>query len=719
MDWAAHTLRRGFRAPPIAASCAALILATSHASLAEDRTFTGAGNHPLQPARGAAGTPFIRLGYLQDYPDGIGDVIVSDAQRANSRTISNTIGAQTGSIPNNRNLSSYVWMWGQFLTHDLDLASTSAGSAVNGTASISVGAADPLGPNPIPMTRSNFVMANGARQQVNAITTWIDASMVYGSDTTRAAAMRTNSGNGAKLLTSAGNLPGFNTAGLANDNSGPTPSNQLFLCGDVRANENVGLTAMHTVFVREHNRLVDVISAQQPGLDDEQKYQLARKIVGAEMQAVTYNEFLPALLGTVNAPRAQDFAYSPGVDATITQSFAAAAFRFGHTTLSSQMPRVNNDGTSADSLALRDAFFNPSLLTDSPQHVEQLLKGGATQIAQEIDTLFVDDVRNFLFGPQGAGGMDLAALNTQRGRDHGLADYRQLRLGYNLSDLERFSQIPTNSSVRKALESLYGNINNLDAYIAGLAENHLPGSSLGPLFSQVIISQFERLRDGDRLFYRGDAAGLYLNGVLIPEISSIINLNTIRLADILALNAGLNSLAAQGNVFFAQIPGDFDSSGVTDSADVDLLFDATPGAPPASNLRYDINADGVVTPVIGAPGSDIDHLIRNILLTEYGDANLDRLVNSDDFNTLATSFGLTGKLWSQGNFDADALGIVNSDDFNLLASNFGFSAGADGIVDPSEWAMLAAAVPEPCAGLLLAGLAASVGSLRRRNHIHC
>jgi len=714
MDRATHTLRRGIRALACASICSSVFWAAAGVALAEDRTITGAGNHLGQPNRGAAGTPFIRLGYLQDYPDGVGNVIVSDAQRANARTVSNTIGAQAGSIPNNRNLSSYVWMWGQFLTHDLDLASTSNGSGVNGTANIAIGAGDPLGPSPIPMTRSNFVMQNGVRQQTNAITTWIDASQVYGSDASRAAALRTGGGAGAKLVTSAGNLPGYNTAGFANDNSGPAPASQLFLCGDVRANENVGLTAMHTAFVREHNRLVDVISTQQPGLSQEQKYQLARKIVGAEMQAITYNEFLPALLGTGGAPRAQDYNYNPGVDATITQSFAVAAFRFGHSTLSSHLPIVNNDGTAGPAQSLAGAFFNPNLLTNSPGMVEQLLKGGATQVAQEIDTQFVDEIRNFLFGAPGAGGMDLAALNTQRGRDHGLADYRQLRVGYNLSDVTRFEQIPASAAMRDALQSLYGNINNIDAYIAGLAEDHVAGGSLGPLFSQIIIGQFDRLRDGDRLFYRGNAAGLYLNGVLRPEIASIIDLENIRFSDILALNAGLTSLQVQGNVFFAQIPGDFNSSGAADSSDIDLLFDATPGAPPAADLRYDINADGVVTPTIGAAGSDIDHLIRNILLTEYGDANLDRAVNSDDFNVLASNFGLAGRFWADGNFDGDALGLVNSDDFNLLAGNFGFSAGPDGIVDPSEWAALAAAVPEPSSGLIVTGLATSLARLRTR-----
>jgi hypothetical protein len=106
-----------------------------------------------------------------------------------------------------------------------------------------------------------------------------------------------------------------------------------------------------------------------------------------------------------------------------------------------------------------------------------------------------------------------------------------------------------------------------------------------------------------------------------------------------------------------------------------------------------------------------------IRLTRYGDADLSGTVNSDDFNALATNFGTAGKLWSEGNFNFDATGLVNSDDFNLLATNFGLAAtGPNGEVTPQDWANLAAAVPEPSTGLLLAGLATSVASVRRRRH---
>jgi hypothetical protein len=544
------------------------------------------GNSLTHPDRGAANTKLIRISYIAQYANGSGAMLTT-ADRANPRTISNTLSAQSASQPNARGLSDFLWGWGQFLDHDMSLSTTSHGAAVNGSAPIAVGPGDLLGPNPIPFTRSNFVNP-GVREQVNEVTAWIDGSQVYGSNAARAAALRTGGGTGAKLATGAGDLLPFNTGGLPNQNQGPTPASQLFIAGDIRANENPLLTSLHTVFMREHNRLVDQIAVQQPALNAEQQYQLARKIVGAEIQAITYREFLPALLGN-NAPSAQHYNYQPDVDGSITNSFAHAAFRFGHSTLSTELTRVNSNGAMLSAVPLHQAFFNPGAITANPSLVDQLLAGAAAHVSQEIDVQVVDSVRNMLFGPPGAGGMDLAAINIQRGRDHGLPHYNMLRERYDLLPLVSFSQITSDPVLRQKLETIYqGDINNIDVWVGGLAENHLPGTSLGPLFTEILVNQFTRLRDGDRLFYRANASGLYTNGALSPQIQSLVNLDAVRLSDILEWNTGITTL--QDNVFFAASPpvspmtmamwragfgvnadGDVDGDGDTDGGDFLLL----------------------------------------------------------------------------------------------------------------------------------------------------
>ncbi len=538
---------------------------------AADRTIDGSYNH-IQINRGKAGQQLIRINYLTDY-QGIHGGILLPPTRPNARTISNTVSKQTVSTPSARGLSDYIWGWGQFLDHDMSLSTSSAGAATNGSAPITIDSpTDPLGPNPIAFTRSNFV-TNGDREQVNEVSAWIDGSQIYGSDTDRAKKLRTNNGAGAKLITSANNLLPYNTGGLSNQNSGPTPASQLFLAGDVRANENVLLTSLQTVFMREHNRLVDRIAILKPSLNAQEQYNLARKLVGAEIQAITYNEFLPALMGS-NAPPAQAYVYRPDEDGSITNSFSHAVYRFGHSALGDSLLLANNNSQATGSMTFASAFFNPNQITNNPALIDQALMGASLQKSQEIDLKIVDSIRNVMFGPPGAGGTDLMAVDIQRGRDHGIVDYNELRVAYDLPLLTNFNQLPTDATTRNALKTLYGNnINNVDAIVAALAETHLPGSSLGPLTTAILVNQFERSRDGDKFFYNADYNELYAGGVLKSDIAAILNLNTVKLADVIKWNTGLTNISS--NLFFAPdlspstpIAGDFNNDGFVNNADL-------------------------------------------------------------------------------------------------------------------------------------------------------
>ncbi len=375
-----------------------------------------------------------------------------------------------GSILNYRNASDFVWQWGQFLDHDIDLT----GNAIPAEPfDIPVPLGDPFfdpfntGTEVIFLNRSAFqVDGAGVRQQVNQITTWIDGSNVYGSDPARADELRTFVGG--RLKTSAGNLLPFNVNGFPNA-GGPDPS--LFLAGDVRANEQVGLTSMHTLFVREHNRYADFFNFF--GLSDEAAYQNARMLVWAELQAITYREFLPAVLGGNGISQYQG--YDPGVDPRITNFFSTASYRFGHSMLSPTLLRLDSNLNSVGDLPLKDAFFAPDKIINNG--IDSLLRGLANQRAQNVDTKIVDDVRNFLFGDPGSGGFDLGSLNIQRGRDHGLPDYNQARIDYGLAPVSSFAEITSNTDLQAAIEATYGSVDNIDGWIGGLAEDHIPAPS--------------------------------------------------------------------------------------------------------------------------------------------------------------------------------------------------------------------------------------------------
>jgi len=373
------------------------------------------------------------------------------------------------------------------------------------------------------------------RQQRTQISAYLDGSVIYGSDTTRATALR--SFQGGALKTSAGNLPPLNAAGLANANDAHLfPDSELFLAGDVRANENVELTAIHALFVREHNQIASAIAAANPSLNDEQIFQLARRIVVAELQVITYNEFLPALLGP-NTLRPY-FGYNPDVNPGIATEFSTAAFRIGHTLVNDDVEFLDNDANEIqDALSLAQAFFNPAALKATGP--DPILKYLATDNAREVDTQIVSDLRNFLFGPPGAGGFDLASLNIQRGRDHGLADYNGTRVAYGLPRVTSFTQITSNPDLQAKLFSLYGNVDSIDLWVGGLAEDHLSGSSVGPTFQKIIADQFARVRDGDRFWYERIFSG--------PQLQA---LQQTRLSDVIRRNTSITKL--QDNVFFFQ-----------------------------------------------------------------------------------------------------------------------------------------------------------------------
>lgn len=493
------------------------------ASVSTVPSIDGMGNNLVNTTWGSVGVDFLRYAQAA-YTDGISSP--AGADRPSAREVSNAINVQLEDDRNDRDLSAYIYAWGQFLDHDIDLTlSASPSESFN----ISVPTGDPYfdpnstGTKVIPLTRSQYNSATGitnARQQFNSITAFIDGSQIYGSDAVTAASLRTFSGG--LLKTSDGNLM-------------PTdPNSGFFLAGDIRVNENVELISMHTLFLREHNRVATLIAQQNPKLNDEAIYQRARLIIIGELQRITYNEFLPSLLGSAGVPAYGG--YNAKINPGIANEFATAAYRFGHSMLNDDVEFLDNNGNQVhDEITLAEAFFNPALVKETG--IDPLLKYLATDNANELDTQVVDSLRNFLFGPPGAGGLDLAALNIQRGRDHGLADYNTTRAAMGLPKITSFSQLTSNTELQQALASTYGSVDNIDLWVGVLAEDHLPGASVGPVTRAILVDQFKRLRDGDRFWYQRTLKG-----------ADLLLVNNTTLADVIRRNSSVSNL--QNNVFF-------------------------------------------------------------------------------------------------------------------------------------------------------------------------
>ncbi len=514
---------------PLFALACAITSASAFAQLSafgitEVRTVDGSNNNVSHPDWGSANTELMRKAACA-YDDGIG--APGGANRPSARMISNAVVAQTGSILNAQMASDFVWQWGQFVDHDLDLTG-SATPAEHFDIVVPMGDVffDPssTGLMTIPLDRSHYQMSGVPllRQQMNEITAYIDGSNVYGADTARALELRTLDGSG-RLKTSPGQYLPFNVHGFPNAPTSADPT--LFLAGDVRCNEQVGLTAMHTLFVREHNYWALRFRAAMPTATDEDLYQLARIMVVAEIQKITYSEFLPALFGpNALTPYA---GYNASVLPSIATEFSTASYRFGHSMLSPVLQRLDANGNVIPdgNLPLLASFFAPGQILNHGG-IEPLLRGLAHQQAQEVDSMIIDDVRNFLFGPPGAGGFDLASLNIQRGRDHGLPSYNALRVAYGLSAKTSFAQVSADPTTQSRLSGVYATVDDIDAWVGGLAEDHLPGAMVGELVHAVLEDQFERVRDGDRFWYEIYLPQSLRSFVQTQTLAKVIERNT-------------------------------------------------------------------------------------------------------------------------------------------------------------------------------------------------
>ena len=484
----------------------------------EFRSIDGTGNNPIDPLRGSANIPLLRNTTVA-YGDGSGTP--AGANEPSAREISDDVFAQDHSVQCAVNVADFLWDWGQFVDHDIDM--TPAESPIE-PFNIPVPKGDPwfdpngTGTQTIDLDRSLYQMIDGIRQQVNTITAFLDGSVVYGSDDARALELRTLDGTG-RLKTSPGNLLPYNVDGFPNQ---PDNSAGYFLAGDVRANEQVDLTALQTLFMREHNYWAGVIRSHQPQLDDDGIYYRARAMVGAEMQVITYRDFLPLLLGPNALPPYTG--YKSELDPGIENSFSTALYRFGHTMLSPVLKRLDANNQSIGDLDLSDAFFNPTAI--SGLGIEPYLRGLAKQVPQEVDCYLVDGVRNFLFGPPGAGGFDLASLNIQRGRDHGLPRYNVVRQNFGLPVKTSFAAITSDTSLQAKLASVYPTPDDLDVWVGALAEDHVQGALVGELVYTVLKDQFTRLRDGDRFWYQTYLPSAMVKRLERQPLCAIIRRNT-------------------------------------------------------------------------------------------------------------------------------------------------------------------------------------------------
>ncbi|MFC4587919.1 peroxidase family protein [Sphaerisporangium corydalis] len=633
----------------------------------EAESLDGTGNNPFSSSLGSVGTRYLRLAPAR-YADGRSQVVAGP----NARLVSNRVFNDTNvNVFSERGVTQWGNVWGQFLDHTIGLRQE------NGTAAdIPFDRNDPLETftndlGVVPFTRTAAAPGTGvsnARQQVNTVSSFIDAWAVYGGTDARLDWLRDGSvdgnpaNNNATLLLPGGYLPRRTSRG----NAATAPAmqvdgrllgnpNNAAVAGDVRANENIALTATQTLFAREHNRIVSLLPAS---MSQEDKFQLARVVVIAEQQYITYHEFLPAMGVTLPAYQG----YDPGLDPSLANEFATVGYR-AHSQIHGEMEfetqaarytpatlaaleaqgvEVEVDGADVDlAVPLNVAFFNPDLVNQI--QLGPMLQGIGGESEYKNDEMIDNQLRSVLFQVPVAGNpgcldgptlpacfhgvVDLGAIDLQRGRDHGMPTYNQLRAAYDLPAKSSFTAITGESTdafpadplltpgneindpqslditqlfdingtpttlaadnatrvVRRTtlaarLKAVYGTVANLDAFTGMLAEKHATGSELGELQRAIWRDQFGAARDGDRFFYQNDPLQ-----TTIRQQYGIDYRKT--LSQLIALNTDIPPADLPANVFL--LP--------TSPALTTPQTTATPLSPSAPSRNTRLDSDGSST----------------------------------------------------------------------------------------------------------------------------
>ncbi|CAG7820997.1 unnamed protein product [Allacma fusca] len=506
---------------------------------AKFRSITGWCNNLQNPDKGKAFLAFKRL-LPPVYNDGLQVPRfkgISGRPLPSPRLVSTEIHDDI-SVPHQR-YTLLVMQYAQLLDHDLthtpmnkgimntilDCHGCDAKEAVHPECwPIPIPANDPYFPNVnktnakphcLPFTRSlPGQLTLGFREQLNQVTAYVDASHTYGSDICEAQKLRSffRGQMNVTVHPFSQNLKPLLPQTPSNKEC-KSPSGLCFEAGDLRSSEQPALAAMHTIFLREHNRLALELEARNPHWNDELIYQNARKILSAITQHLTYNEFLPRILGwdAINKYNlellTEGFSedYDSSCDATIFNEFAAAAFRFGHSLLKPSFKRLaTNLKIKEPSVQLRHTFFNPDILF-RPGMVDELLFGLANTPMETLDSFITEEVTNHLFEDRKTSfsGMDLAALNIQRARDHGIGGYNSYRAMCNLTKATTFEDLKKEIPLRliDKFRKIYSFVDDIDLFPGGLAETPVHGGIVGPTFACVIAKQFQILRKCDRFWY--------------------------------------------------------------------------------------------------------------------------------------------------------------------------------------------------------------------------
>eukprot|EP00105_Crassostrea_gigas_P025286 XP_011445822.1 PREDICTED: peroxidase-like protein [Crassostrea gigas] len=518
------------------------------------RTADGSCNNLFNPILGKAFTPQSRIlpnAYdnsidLPRTKDSNGDPLPS------ARMVSNLI--LSGSNPVSSTFTTFLTHFGQFIDHDVistpsmtegdppnpvfDCCSPNVNKYACFPINVPDGDSEFSGKTCMNMVRHAAAVPldcnSGVREQQNQRSSFIDGTALYGFNRERELLLRVR--NGGRLLESdriQGLLPRSTCpAGIS------TPFH-CFIAGDHRQSETPTLTVVHIAWLRRHNLIADALRTATNITDDETLFQEAKRIVVAELQHVTYREFLPAVLNyrfmRVFNLRTRFSGhsnyYNPSVDPRTFNAFGAAVLRMGHTMVRNEVGHDDGRGR-VQQFNLKDHFEDPNLMFSPPHGFEHMARWMAKNGKSRGDHAFVEGLRNKLFeGPAGpfpaeTASFDLGALNIQRGREHGLPAYNRYREFCGLRPAAHFSNrfggLVDHSITNAAkLARVYRSTDDIDLFAGGMSETPVRGGILGPTFSCLLAYQFSLYKHGDRFWYENNDHENPLTAFTGPQLAQL------------------------------------------------------------------------------------------------------------------------------------------------------------------------------------------------------
>lgn len=499
------------------------------------RSYNGFCTNPENPLLGRARRPF------HSYFEGHNARIMGGKNLLSARQISNTVlhQFQIDIKDEVTPLREFITFFGQFLDHNIVQTSNDMKKA-SSIKNIPVPRSDPRCEfNTLHFNRVVKAKVGGnqsstkVKMAMNVLSSAVDLYGVYGSKSL-SRDLRDRSGGIMRTSDDGKNLLPLNDERINDkDSSKNVPRldsrekrKLYFIAGDVRSNENPQLTFFHTLFLRHHNFLAEELSKIFKGrnYNNDWLFEAARRVNQAHFQAIVFTEFLPNMTGETlkDCSRTSDGdqCFDPEESVAISDIFAVAAFRVGHTMVGDKIHRSDKDGNSIGDLNLKDAFFQEAsrLAVDG---MEPYLRGMLNHPAQKIDNHISDALRNLLFvNLESEEGFDLASLNIQRGRDNNLPTFAAVKKKFLGKLVTQFSDITSDRNLQGQLEEAYQDASRVEAYVGLICEDHTPGKPMGPTMAAIWMEEFRRLRHGDFYFYKN-------RNILPPELKSFPYMNDI------------------------------------------------------------------------------------------------------------------------------------------------------------------------------------------------